>query len=79
MSFQDVLDEALKLSPEERARIAHELILSLDNDETPGDPAEIESAWAEEIERRATRARLGQSAGRDLATVLDEMDAKRRG
>ncbi|KXK24345.1 MAG: putative addiction module component, partial [Armatimonadetes bacterium OLB18] len=48
MSSQiDVLEaEALKLTPEERARLADRLIASL------SDNAEIEDAWAAEVERR---------------------------
>ena len=77
MSTRDVLDEALRLPADERARIAQELILSLD-DEGEGDLADLEAVWAREIEARAARAHRGESTGRDLATVLDELDAKRR-
>jgi putative addiction module component (TIGR02574 family) len=38
--------EALRLSPAERARLVERLIASLDTD------AEIEEAWAAEVERR---------------------------
>lgn len=77
MVARDVLDEALRLSPGERARIAHELLLSLDED-ADEDPAAVEASWAAEIERRALRAQRGESTGRDLATVCDELDAKYR-
>jgi len=76
MTTRDVLAEALKLPAEERARIARELILSLDDDDEE-DPAAVEAAWAQEIERRAVRALRGESTGRDLVNVLDELDAKR--
>lgn len=45
---KDVLDEALGLPPEERARIAHELIVSLEETTEPG----AEEAWLHEVERR---------------------------
>lgn len=46
----------------ERADVAAELLASLD--EPPvRTPAEIEAAWAHEIERRARRVMTGESAG----------------
>jgi putative addiction module component (TIGR02574 family) len=64
---QKVLDEALQLDLTERAELAAELLASLD-----GEPdAEVEAAWAEEIERRAARARSGQDVGRPWAQVRD--------
>lgn len=52
----DVLEaEAMKLSPEERARLADRLIASL------SDEAEIEQAWALEVERRIAEIEAGRS------------------
>ena len=59
---QEVLREALTLSVEERADVAAELLASLD-EAPPDDPAEVEAAWAREIERRARRVMSGESAG----------------
>jgi putative addiction module component (TIGR02574 family) len=59
---QDLLREALTLPAEERADVAAELLASLD--EAPlRDMAEVEAAWAHEIERRARRVMSGESAG----------------
>jgi putative addiction module component (TIGR02574 family) len=58
-----LIHEALQLSPEERADMAAELLASLDE---PAD-AEVETAWAEEIERRARRVLAGESSGTDWA------------
>ena len=44
----DLLSDVLKLPPEERAEVAHKLLLSLEEEE-PG----AESAWEGELERRA--------------------------
>ncbi len=46
--------EVLKLTAAERARLAERLIASLDED------AEIEEAWAAEIERRIAEIESGQ-------------------
>jgi putative addiction module component (TIGR02574 family) len=50
--------EALELPSPERARLAHLLIASLDAEEDE-DPAYVERAWAEEIERRLAEYRAG--------------------
>ena len=48
---RDVLNQALHLPLKQRARIAHELLTSLD--EGPAeDPADVERSWAQEIGRR---------------------------
>jgi len=47
---QTLLREALKLSPEERADVAAELLASLDDSDAE-DPAAVQAAWAAEIER----------------------------
>ena len=59
---QELLREALTLSVEERADVAAELLASLD-EAPPDDPAAVERAWAQEIERRARRVMAGESPG----------------
>jgi putative addiction module component (TIGR02574 family) len=59
---QEVLREALALPLEERADVAAELLASLD-DAAAERPAEVEAAWATEIERRARRALSDESSG----------------
>ena len=60
-----VLGEAMQLTAKQRARLAAELLASID-----GQPErDSESAWAVEIERRAKRALSGESVGTDWAIV----------
>ncbi len=59
---QAVLREALALPVDQRADVAAELLASLD-ETPPSDQAEVEAAWAREIERRARRVMAGESAG----------------
>lgn len=67
-------DQALSLSPEERAALAHDLLLSLENE--PFDtPEEVQAAWAEEIRRRAADVRAGES-GIPAEQVLAEVRAR---
>lgn len=52
--------------------MAAELLASLD--EAPAeDPAEVEAAWAKEIERRARRVMSGESAGQPWEEVRSRL------
>ena len=62
---EKLLNEALTLPTDERAELAAELIASLDG---PRD-ADLESAWAAEIERRAAKVLSGESKGIPWADV----------
>lgn len=53
--FAALEEEALKLSPEERALLADHLLASL------GPPREVEAAWAEEAERRLAEVESGRA------------------
>ncbi|NGZ10795.1 MAG: hypothetical protein CV088_15645 [Nitrospira sp. LK70] len=53
---QVVLEEALKLSSNERAEVAERLIASLD--EVPD--ADVEQAWQEEIQKRIQQIDRGE-------------------
>jgi len=55
-----LLEDAMRLAPEERAELAEELLASLDEAEE-----DVERAWAAEIAKRASEAR---------ASVADEED-----
>ena len=59
---QELLREAMALPLEERADLAAELLASLD-DAAAEDPANVEAAWAAEIERRARRVMAGETSG----------------
>ncbi len=70
---QDLLRDALTLPAEERADLASELLASL---EGPGDdPAEVEAAWAAEIEKRAGRVLSGESPGEPWEDVRRRIEA----
>ena len=53
---QVVLEQALKLTPQERAEVAEQLIASLDE----GPDAEVEQAWQEEVQRRLQQVERGE-------------------
>ena len=74
---QELLREALTLPIAERADVAAELLASLDAAEADN-PAEVEAAWAAEIERRARRVIAGESAGIPWADVRQRAEAELR-
>jgi putative addiction module component (TIGR02574 family) len=74
---QDVLREALALPIADRADVAAELLASLD-DAQADNPAEVEAAWAAEIERRARRVMAGESVGLPWEDVRRRAEAELR-
>jgi putative addiction module component (TIGR02574 family) len=61
----DLLTNALALPVQERAKIAHELLLSLDT----GADADAAQAWVAELEQRARDVRSGSVATEDWEAV----------
>ena len=74
---QELLREAMALPVRERANLAAELLASLD-DATAEDPAEIEAAWAAEIESRARRVMAGETTGIPWEDVRRRAEAELR-
>ena len=72
MAVDDFTRAAMALSSDERALLAGELLSSLEPTRTE-DPAEIETAWATESERRARQVLDGEVDGHELAPVLDRI------
>ena len=69
---KDLFEEALSLPAKQRARLAHELLQSLDEGEDP-DAAE---AWLSEIERRAKEVRDGTAQVEEWAVVRKRLEAR---
>ena len=74
---QELLRDAMALPVQERADLAAELLASLD-DAAAEDPAEVEAAWAAEIERRARRVMTGETAGIPWEDVRRRAEAELR-
>ena len=74
---QQLLREALALPVNQRADVAAELLASLDDVPTE-DLAEVEAAWAEEIEKRARRVMAGESSGTPWEEVRRRAEAELR-
>ena len=56
-TLSDLRAQALELTREERARLARDLLVSLD--EPHDEPEEVEAAWLAEIERRIAEVDAG--------------------
>lgn len=72
MSFEELKTEAMKLSPEARAQLAHALLLSLDN----LSEAEIERLWLEEAIRRDEEIEVGRVVLRQAEEVFRDARAR---
>ena len=72
----DLRTQALELSREDRARLARDLLASLD--EPHDDPAEVEAAWLAEVERRMREIDAGSAKLVDWETVRAELAERLR-
>lgn len=70
-----VLEDALTLPVEDRARVAHELLRSLEPEDGEGDVA---AAWTDEIRRRIDEVEAGTAELHDLDTVRARLEAAGR-
>lgn len=68
-----VLEEALALAAGERARIAHELIQSLEPEDS-----DATAAWTDEIKRRVDEIEAGTAELDDWETVRARLEAAGR-
>ena len=76
LQAKEIIEAALKLEPAERARIAHELLDSID--EPAGDePAGVEltAAWEQEIQRRLRDMEAGRVEMIPAEKVFSELEA----
>ena len=67
-----IVEEARKLSPEERSELLGLLEAEFSSDQE-GTLEEIEAAWLEEVERRITAADRGETTFVDAEEVLARM------
>jgi len=65
-----LLDEALRLSESDRAELAAKLIESLDGQAD----VDVDSAWAQEIERRCAAVDAGDAVTSDWETVRSRIE-----
>jgi putative addiction module component (TIGR02574 family) len=71
----DLRDEVLALPAQDRARIASDLLASLDEEQA--DEVEVDRWWSAETERRAALLESGEAQLVTWAHVLERVDARR--
>jgi putative addiction module component (TIGR02574 family) len=67
MSSKDVLEQALKLKPNERFRVVEGLIKSLDEPDSS-----LDAIWADEAEKRLQAYRAGNLEGIPMEEIFKE-------
>lgn len=73
-----IVEEARKLAPDEQDEVLRRLVLAREADEpADGTPAEIEAAWAAEIERRIAADERGETTWTPAADVLVRIRTQR--
>jgi len=70
--MEEIRREAMTLSAGERASLAHDLILSLEDP----DAYELSPEQEAEIRKRVRRVKRGKALGRPAAEVLAEVEAR---
>jgi putative addiction module component (TIGR02574 family) len=77
LTWEELLEQALRLPSDEQEKIARALYehLAAEEDEDE-DPAEVEAAWAEEIERRVEEIRDGTVQTIPADVVMAELRAR---
>jgi hypothetical protein len=68
-----VIEEALQLAPTDRARVAHQLILSLEEVEP-----DAEARWADEIRRRVDEIEAGTAELEDWEVARQKLRSAAR-
>jgi putative addiction module component (TIGR02574 family) len=69
---KEIFDKAMSLSVSERASLAHQLILSLDD----SSDYELDPAYEEKIKQRVEEVRDGTAQGRPAGEVLENIKGK---
>ncbi len=72
--LKQVSDDALHLPAQDRAQLAHLLIVSIDDE----DEADVSAAWDAELEKRVQEIREGKVKGVPAEEVFARLDAKHR-
>jgi len=73
-TVEEIRKEAMALSAGERASLAHDLILSLEDP----DAYELSPEQEDEIRDRVRKVKSGKAVGRPAAEVLADIEAKLR-
>jgi hypothetical protein len=68
--IRNIVEEARKLTPEERLELFDLLEVEFAGDEGDGSPEEVEAAWLKEVERRIAKAERGETTFVDFDEAM---------
>lgn len=68
--IRTIVEEARKLTPEERREMFDWLDVEFAGERSDGTPEEIEAAWLEEVRRRIAQSERGETTPVDLEEAL---------
>jgi putative addiction module component (TIGR02574 family) len=68
--IRNIVDEARKLTPQERLELFDLLEVEFAGNEGDGTPEEVQAAWLEEVERRIAAAERGETTFVDAEEVM---------
>jgi putative addiction module component (TIGR02574 family) len=77
-SVEELEKELMALPHDERARLAHELLVSLHEEEAKLSPEQWEAEWIEEVRRREQDLREGRTRAYPTEEVMREVREKLR-
>lgn len=75
-NISEIEKELMALPEQDRARIARDLIVSLDKDDDPHTQEEWDAAWLEEVKQREEDIREGRVEPMDAEQAMAELKAR---
>jgi putative addiction module component (TIGR02574 family) len=75
-TWEELLEKVLQLPSNEQEKIARAVYEHLADEDDDEDPAEVEAAWAEEIQRRVEEIRNGTVETIPADVVMAELRAR---
>lgn len=71
--IRTIIEEARKLSPDERREMFDWLDVEFAGERSDETPEEVEAAWLEEVERRIAKAERGETTFVDAEQVMERL------
>lgn len=71
--IRSIVEEARKLTPEQRREMFDLLEIEFAGEQSDGTPEDVAAAWLEEVERRMAKAERGETTFVDAVQVLQRL------
>lgn len=73
--IRSIVEEARKLTPEERREMFDLLEIEFAGEQSDGTPEEVEAAWLDEVRRRIAKAERGETTPVELEAAMARVRA----